>query len=1017
VNGNTLKKRLLTSAVFAGTALTVFAAPALAQEAQDTPVAVTAVDEDDVARQQTVVVTGSLIPQSGNLTATSPVTELGAEQFDIRGTLRAEDLINTLPQAFGAQGSALANGGTGTASINLRGLGSERTLVLMNGRRLPYGSLNISAPDINSIPTQLVKRVDVLTGGASATYGSDAISGVVNFVMNDDFEGFQIDANYSFYQHNNDGELQGLLEEYAARNPSQYRVPDGSTIDGEGVDITLMAGGDFDNGRGHATAFAAYQNVNEVLQGDRDYSQCALGTRNGGTEFSCAGSATNQFTNLQDVFGNITPTGVSATDNGTFRPYNGATDTFNFNPYNHYQRPNQKYTFGTFLNYEITDNIEAYGEFMFVENETNSQIAPSGVFGYGVAGGNGGVNCNNPFLSAQQASYIGCDTRAPDAVVGADPEGLNGPAEYLIALRRNVEGGPRNNDIRHQTFRNVIGIRGDLEDTSIGYDLYASFSKVVRSEVYNNDLSIAKLTNALYAVPDGNGGVACNINVDADPTNNDPNCAPYDIFSPAGPSQAALDYVVSPLNRNGDVTQTVISGKMFGSFGDYGLVSPMAVDAPGWALGAEYRRDTIDSNPDANFQSGDGAGQGGPTQAIAGAQNVVDIFAELDIPLVQEKPGVYDLNLDMAYRKSFYDEVDSDAYKVGLQYAPTADIMFRGSFQRAVRAANIFELFSPAGLTLFDPSDGDPCAGPNPIFTQAQCANTGLDPAQYGSTSLTNPAGQYNILTGGNPDLDPEESDTYTIGAVFTPTFLDGLTVSLDYFSIEVEGYISTVPPETAINQCAQSGDAFFCSLINRGAGGTLWASNTGYFIATNVNTGSLETTGFDLQANYSYDAGSAGVFGIDYAGTYLDSLEVQSLPDASVTPPFDCVGLYAGRCQSNFGNGANPEYRHKASLSWTPTDGKMSITGTWRHYSEVELDATSPAPINATLDAQDYLDLSASYQLLDNTGIRFGVNNVTDEDPPLSSVVGTAPGNGNTYPQVYDALGRYVFFGATVDF
>ncbi|WP_300395728.1 TonB-dependent receptor [Henriciella sp.] len=1007
--GNKLKTHLLSS-VFAGAAALTLAAPAYAQDDVERVDPPASVQEDDVARQETIVVTGSLIPQSGNLVATSPVTEIGAEQFDIRGTLKAEDLINTLPQAFGAQGSNLANGGTGTASINLRGLGSERTLVLMNGRRLPYGSLNISAPDINSIPTQLVERVDVLTGGASATYGSDAISGVVNFVMNDDFEGFRIDSNYSFFQHNNDGELQGLLQEYAAINPSQFRVPSGSTVDGEAVDITIMAGGKFDNGRGHAMAYAGYQNVNEVLQGDRDYSQCALGTRAGGNEFDCVGSGTNQFTNLLSLGGNL-PDGawgrVDPTGSGDFIARDFSTDTFNFNPFNHFQRPNEKYTFGTFLNYDITEDIEAYGEFMFVSNETNSQIAPSGVFGYGVTGGNGGLNCDNPYLSDQQTSYIGCDGLAPDAVVGV--------GDYL-ALRRNVEGGPRNNDIRHQTFRNVIGIRGDLGDTSIGYDMYGSFSKVVRSETYNNDLSIAKLTKALYAVPDGNGGVACSVNVDADPTNDDPACVPYDIWSGNAPDPAAVNYIVSPLNRNGDVTQTVLSGKLFGSLADVGISSPMAVDAPGWAFGAEYRRDTIDSNPDANFQSGDGAGQGGPTTAISGAQNVVDIFAELDIPLVQERPGIYDLNLDLAYRKSFYDDVDSDAYKVGVGYAPTPDVRFRGSFQRAVRAANIFELFDPQSIGLFDLTGDDPCAGPNPTFTVDQCANTGLDPANYGSTALENPAGQYNTFGGGNPDLQPEESDTFTVGFVATPTMLDGLTVSLDYFDIEVEGYINTVPEETSLQQCGLTGDAFFCSLVNRGAGGTLWASQTGFITATNVNTGSLATSGYDLQASYAYDAGTAGIFSFDYTGTFLESLEFQALPDASVTPPVDCVGLYAGRCQTNFGNGANPEYRHKTSVTWAPIDGKLSLTGTWRYFSEVELDGDEGA-INETMDTQNYLDLSGSYQLLDNMSVRLGVNNITDEDPPLSSEVGTAPGNGNTYPQVYDAMGRYIFMGASIDF
>ncbi|WP_018146654.1 TonB-dependent receptor domain-containing protein [Henriciella marina] len=1013
MNANTLKKQLLTSAVFAGAAMTVFSAPAFAQDDVDRVEAPASVEAE--ARQQTVVVTGSLIPSSSNLTSTSPVTEIGAEQFDIRGTVKAEDLINTLPQAFGAQGSNLANGGTGTASINLRGLGSSRTLVLMNGRRLPYGSLNIAAPDINSIPTQLVERVDVLTGGASATYGSDAISGVVNFVMNDDFEGFRIDGNYSFFQHNNDGELQGLLEEFNAINPSQYEVPSGSTVDGETVDITIMAGGAFDNDRGHATAFASYSNANEVLQGDRDYSQCALSTRNSGNAFTCSGSATNQFTNLLSLGGTL-PDGSWARVNpnaGTFIPRDFVSDTFNFNPFNHFQRPNEKYTFGTFLNYDISDNIEAYGEFMFVQNETNSQIAPSGVFGYGVAGGNGGLNCDNPFLSAQQKDYIGCNAPgvAADAILGVGD---------FLALRRNVEGGPRNQDIRHQTFRNVIGIRGDLEGTSVGYDVYASYAKVVRSEVYNNDLSIRKLSNALYAVPDGNGGVTCAVNVDADPVNDDPNCAPYDIWSGNAPSQAALDYIVSPLNRNGDTTQTVISSKLFGSFADLNIASPMATDAPGWAVGAEYRRDTIDSNPDAAYQSGDGAGQGGPTTAISGSQNVIDIFAELDIPLVQERPGIYDLNLDLAYRKSFYDNVDSDAYKAGLTYAPTPDFRVRGSYQRAVRAANIFELFSTQSIGLFDLDNGDPCGalpGETPEFTQAQCVNTGLDPANYGSQSLINPAGQYNTFGGGNPELDPEESDTFTVGFVATPSFLSGLTVSLDYFDIEVEGYINTVPEEVSLQQCGLTGNAFFCGLVNRGAGGTLWAGQTGFITATNVNTGSLATSGYDLQASYTLDTEAAGAFTFDYVGTYLESLEFQALPDANVTPPVDCVGLYAGACQTNFGTGANPDYRHKASVTWAPIGGNLSVTSTWRHYAKVDQASDNPAKVNESLNAQNYLDLSAAYNILENTRVRVGVNNLTDEDPPIASVVGTAPGNGNTYPQVYDALGRYVFFGATVDF
>lgn len=1037
MNGNTLKRHLLSSAVFAGVAMTMFAAPALAQddvERVDTPVA-----EDEVARQQTVVVTGSLIPQSGNMVETSPVTEIGSEDFDIRGTLRAEDIVNTLPQAFGAQGSNLANGATGTASVNLRGLGSERTLVLLNGRRLPYGSLNTPAADINFVPSQLVERVDILTGGASATYGSDAISGVVNFVLNDDFEGVRIDSNYSFYQHNNDGELQGLLQEFNGLNPGQYDVPSGNTIDGESVDVTAMIGGDFDNGKGHLMAFAGYQNTKEVLQGNRDYAQCALGTRNGGEEFTCSGSSTNEFTNLLNLnvpadysFPNGQGTArVNPDGSGEFIDRDGVTDTFNFNPFNHFQRPNERYNFGAFGRYNITENIEAYTELMFMDNRTNSRIAPSGVFGLGVNGDSGGINCDNPFLSAQQVDFL-CG-EIPDGAVATDDDGnpvFDGQPDRaalapdaivpnVLSLRRAVEAGARNNDIRHTTWRGVMGIRGDLADTSIGYDLSASFANVHRAEIYNNDLSIARISKALYAVDDGDGNIVCNVNVDDDPTNDDPACIPLDIYSGQPVTNGAFNYVSVPLLRDGETTQTVISGRVFGSMGDWGVISPMASEAPGFALGAEYRRDTLDSKPDVGFLTGDGAGQGGPTTGISGAQNVVDLFGELNVPLIQDRPGIDTFGFDLAYRKSFYDNTDSDAYKIGFDYGPTSDIRFRGSYQRAVRAANVFELFASQSIGLFDLTAGangnfDPCSGANPTATEAQCANTGVLPGQYGNI-VDNPAGQFNTLTGGNLDLEPESSDTYTFGFVATPSFIEGLTFSVDYFDITVEDYINTVPQDLALNTCLANGDAFFCSLVNRGNGGTLWANQTGFITATNINTGQISTSGVDVLASYAYDAGDIGVFDFDFVGTWLESLEVQPLPDVDVGGKFDCAGQYGGSCQSNFGSGANPEFRAKTSATWSQE--AWAITGTWRFYDEVTLFGTDGSGINGTLDAQNYFDLSGRYQLLENVSVRLGVNNILDEDPPLSSVVGTAPGNGNTYPQVYDALGRYVFMGASIDF
>lgn len=1023
-----LKKRLLASSVFAGAAFAVAAVlPAYAQEDEEI-IAVSNGADEEAAIQEKIIVTGSLIPQSGNLVETSPVTELGSADFDVRGVVRAEDMINSLPQAFGAQGSNLANGATGTSSIDLRGLGATRTLTLLNGRRLPYGSLNTAAPDINFIPSALVKKVDILTGGASATYGSDAVSGVVNFVLDTDFEGLRFEGNYSMYQHDNSNSyIQGILSDFAADNPSQYRVPEGSTSDGETVDLSMAFGGKLDNGRGHVSGFLSYTNTDQILQANRDYSQCALSTTNGGQDFTCAGSSTNQFTNVLDLDG-LLPTGSGARvdpNTNTFEARDGTVpDTFNYNPYNHYQRPNERYSFGAFANYDINENTNVYAEMMFMDNRTNSQIAPSGVFGYGVAGENGGINCDNPFLSDQQVDFI-CTSRGGSGsdIVGLFDEdaGTNG----LYFLRRNVEGGNRNNDIRHTTYRGVIGITGTLGDTPWGYDISAVYANVHRSEVYNNDLSIKKMSTALYAVEDPvTGEAVCAINADDDPNNDDANCAPYDIFSGAGPSDAALDYIVNPLFRDGDVKQTVVTAKTYADLGEYGLQSPMAEDGIKFAMGIEYRRDSLNSRPDSNFQTGDGAGQGGPTTPISGSQEVYDFFGEINAPLIQGYEGIESLGVDLAYRRSNYDKVSSDAYKVGLEYAPVTDIRFRASYQRAVRAANIFELFDAQSIGLFDLSQGsndlyDPCAGANPTYTEAQCANTGVLPGQYG-TIVDNPAGQFNTLGGGNPDLEPESSDTYTIGFVATPSYVPGLTVSVDYFDISVEDLVGTVPETLSLSQCAETGSDFFCSLVNRGAGGTLWASQSGYITATNINTGELSTSGVDFLASYQMDLNDKGSLDFDYVATWLESLETKPLPTSGPDEIYDCVGLYGAECGAS-----NPEYRHKASVTWMSPNSVFSVTGTWRYYDFVKIASSSDqtalsgsfSAINKKLDAQNYLDLAGSWMVNDVVTLRGGVNNLTDEEPPLSSVVGNAPGNGNTYPQVYDAFGRYIFVGATLDF
>ena len=290
--------------------------------------------------------------------------------------------------------------------------------------------------------------------------------------------------------------------------------------------------------------------------------------------------------------------------------------------------------------------------------------------------------------------------------------------------------------------------------------------------------------------------------------------------------------------------------------------------------------------------------------------------------------------------------------------------------------------------------------------------------AQYGEIA-DNPAGQFNNLTGGNTDLEPESSDTVTVGFVATPRAVEGLTVSVDYFDIEVEDLISTVSESLTLRNCLETGNEYFCSLINRGAGGTLWANPTGYVIATDINTGSLSTSGVDIQARYTKDLDSYGTFTFDYVATWLESLETVPLPTSGPDEIYDCVGYYGASCGA-----PNPEYRHKFDVEWT-NNQKLTLSGTWRYYGEVDVSASSSQPalagsfaaVNETFDAQSYFDVSATYDLSKAVTLRTGVNNIADEDPPLSSIVGTAPGNGNTYPQIYDAFGRYVFFGASLNF
>jgi len=974
--------RLLGSTLLCGVALV--AAPAHAQNATE-----------DVAE---VVVTGSRIP-TPNLSSVSPVSVVSAAEARLQGVTRAEDLINSLPQAFGDFGGNVSSGASGTATVNLRNLGNKRTLVLVNGRRLMPGEpdrVTAQAPDINNIPSALVERLEVVTGGASAVYGSDAIAGVVNFILQKDFTGVRLDAQYSFYQHENDGFVGVLLRD------KNYEEPDSNVVDGFATDVTLVVGGNFEDGRGNATLYAGYRNIDALSAAERDYSACALGS---GAVFSCAGSTTTnpaQFRLNNPVTGatRATLTLDPATGN-TFRTYVAARDGYNYGRDNYFQRPDERYTLGGFARYRVSDALEAYGELMFMDDRSVAQVGPSGMFSRAYS-----INCNNPLLSAQQVQQM-CTS------VGLGP---NDNAVVNIG-RRNVEGGNRQNDVRHTAYRAVVGIRGDLWE-GWSYDAYAQYGTTIYAQEYLNEFSLSRTQRALRAVRNpANGQVVCESALNGV----DPLCVPYNVWSINGVTNEALNYLEVPGYAKGSTTEQVVSASLAGDLTAYGVVSPWAVHGAGVAVGAEYRREALELDPDLAFQTGDLAGQGGAKLPVSGAFDVYEMFGELRVPLVEDRTFVKALSVEAGYRFSDYSTAGrTDAYKLGGDWSPIDALRFRASYQRAVRAPNIVELYASRRNSLFGGTD--PCAGSAPTATLAQCQNSGVTAAQY-RTIPTSGASQYNQVVGGNPDLEPESSDTWTYGVVFTPSFLPDLSISLDFFDITVEDLIGTVSPNLTLSQCVTTGNPYFCDLITRSAGsGALFGDPAAAVIATNLNTGSLKTRGVDLQVNYRLDLADLGLdkgsITANLVGSYVDRYVIEPLPGLG---EYDCAGYFGNTC-----GGPTPEWRHKLRLTWR-TPWSVDVSAAWRFIGAVSLDTTSSAPLlagaapatDARIRSYDFFDLAASAQLPHDLTLRVGVNNVLDEDPPLIGTggLGGGFGNGNTYPQTYDSLGRYVFVGLSAKF
>ncbi|MBA4286639.1 MAG: TonB-dependent receptor [Xanthomonadaceae bacterium] len=952
-----------------------------------------------------VQVTGSRI-KSPNLTSNAPVTVIGKEELKFQGTTRVEDLLNNIPAAFAGQGGNLSNGADGTATVDLRNLGPARTLVLIDGKRVQPGVPGDTAADLNFIPAQLIQSVEILTGGASAIYGSDAISGVVNFTMAKDFEGVRVDYQRSGYQHTNNNSVGQIVETRG------FPTPDKNQFDGQGHQLSITLGVNSADGKGNATVYASYLQLDPVTQDRRDFSACTFNNL-GSSNYACAGSGTTFPSQLfvfdPDTFeflGSFTP---DPTRDG-LRPYVGARDAFNFAPFNFYQRNQERYGLGSFAHYKFNDAVDVYTQLMFNDTRTNAVIAPSGIFGLTV-----NVTPDNPFLTPGQRT---------DLFAGGQ-DSLD-----VTILRRNVEGGGRDDNLRNTAYRAVFGVKGDFAK-AWSYDTSIQYGTTIFSEIYRNEFSLSRVANALDVVALDDGTVVCRVTA-ADPTNP---CVPFNPFSPNRQSPEAIEYLQVPGLQNGQTTQQVATGSISGNLGEYGLTSPFAKSGVGVAFGGEYRRESGRLDTDVSFQTGDLAGQGAPTLPISGAFSVKELFGEIRVPLVQGLPGIHELGFSAGYRFSDYTQTSStDTYKIDGEWAPVPDIRFRGGYNRAVRAPAIGEIVDPTRVGLngnFDPCEGsiDPETGiVSGGGTRAQCANDPLiaaNPDLYGNI-IENLAGQYNAQLGTSPGLEAEKADTYTGGFVFTPTFVKNLSVSIDYYDIKVDGFIGGYGYQTIIDACYERGA--LCDLIRRdpnpGASfGSLWIGNNGFVVNTTQNTGSLTSTGVDVSLNYRMRLAELGLS--NRSGSLIFDLQGTRVIEQNVTPiPGDPTSTYS--CAGNYGVQCGvpvPRWRHRFRTTYTvptPLDSVLTVSSAWRYIGHVTEDgAGGPNDLNRRLGAESYVDLSAALQFSGAYTFRVGVQNLFDNDPPILSQT-VSPGvlvNGNTFPQVYDSLGRYLYANIVLDF
>ena len=933
-----MKQSALTAAIRSAVGVSLIMGaviPAFAQDAKDDTI-------------EEVYVTGSRIKADGFESA-SPVMISTADEIKATGINKIEDFLNSLPQLEASDSSYESNGASGNATLDLRGMGSNRTLVLVNGRRMGAGgAYNSASADVNQIPTAMIERVEVLTGGASTVYGADAVAGVVNFVLRDNFEGVELKLGKSGYMHDNSNAyIQGKMDEKGFEYPKG-----GNGVDGQADTVDFVMGSNFAEDKGHATFYTTWRKGSELRQEARDYSSCALNSA--GTICGGSGNAVvpNFYISKYDADGNYdydSEVYWTLDQNSNFIPSDG--NVYNFAPINHFMRPDEKWSMGTLLNYEINDTTKFYGELMATNYKTKAQIAESGTF----FAEEYRFDFDSPLLNDAQRQQL------------TDTFDLGSGDEFGVYIgKRNVEGGPRASVMTNSSFRVVLGLEGTVGDWD--YDVNYQKNYVDSSVTYINDFFGPKIVEALDA-------------------------ATYDVFTYQGVTPEQARGLTGVAMLRADLSTEIFAATVSG---DTGFSLPTASSNISVAAGIERRDMSYDRDSDSVFADGMLLGQGGETPSIEGGYSVFDAFFEAAIPVFDN------LTTEVGFRTSDYSTSGvANTYKFMVSYSPIDMLRIRTGYNRAIRSPSIATMFAPQTFGLWGGTD--PCAGETPTYTAAQCALTGVTAAQYGNIAAS-PASQYNGLFGGNTELNPESADTLSFGIVVDP--IDNLTVSIDYWSVELEDAIGEVGALEILKQCGENGNAQFCSMISRGGAGSLWRGTSGYIKDTSTNLGEVNFEGIDIAAAYTMGVAD-GQLSVKVNGSHSLKKEVLTLPGDETTR-YECTGI----ANDDNCTGPNTDWRHTLSANYAKDN--WTVGAKWRYFGAPDYQGTNELA-EKELKAVSYLDLSGSYVVSETIELSAGARNVLDKEPPMVGG-GMNPSNANTYGN-YDVLGRYVYADVTFRF